>query len=312
MKPRSTAPDRVGRPWRAFMGMALGAGAVLSAAEGDAPQGTMPFSSQPDTHQRSEERLFPLLRTTLVPAERGRELPPPFGVMYVANWMDSDWTFTSASVSLAGSPYIGLDAADGATMDLKSRTNGAKADLWILPFMDLMVGFGRADIDATLGLRDIPIHYDAGLGGGTVVRGDAIIPMSFSGEYYSIGTVLAVAYDRLYVAADLSFVKTRLGGGDASLSADGFWTFTAAPKIGYNAGMSQIYVGARYLSKNEHYVGQVHLPSGQQLAFDVEVATASWVGNFGMRTVLRDHWEILMESALGNRQQITAGLGYRW
>lgn len=146
---------------------------------------------------------------------------------------------------------------------------------------------------------------------GTTVYGDAIVPMSFSGDYYSFGGVLAGAYKRLYGATDFSWVKTNLQG-NASLSADGFWTFTAAPKVGYNAGLSQIYVGARYISKNEHYSGTVPLPSGENLGFDVRVKTDSWVGNFGLRTVIRQHWEILMESALGNRHQITGGVGYRW
>ena len=102
------------------------------------------------------------------------------------------------------------------------------------------------------------------------------------------------------------------GSSNASLSADGFWTFTAAPKVGYNAGLSQVYVGARYISKNERYKGTVPLPSGNDLTFDVNVKTDSWVGNFGIRTVIRQHWELLMESALGKRYQITGGLGYRW
>lgn len=269
----------------------------------------MPFSSEPDTHERSQKRIFPLLGEKA--RERGRELPPPFGVMYVTNWMDSDWRFTSASVSLGNSPYINLDAAANATMDLQIQTNGFKADLWLFPFMDLMIGAGKVDVDAQLGLRDIPIYFDPALGGGTTVLGDKIIPMEFGGNYYSFGTVLAGAYKRLYAAADMSWVKTELQG-DASLSADGFWTFTAAPKIGYNAGLSQIYVGARYISKNEHYFGTVPLSNGQKLNFDVNVRTSSWVGNFGLRTVIRKHWEILMESALGTRYQITGGVGYRW
>jgi hypothetical protein len=177
--------------------------------------------------------------------------------------------------------------------------------------MDVMIGGGKVDVDAQLGLRDIPIYFDPALGGGTTVRGDKIIPMKFGGDYYSVGTVLTGVYKRFYGAVDMSWVKTMLQG-DASLSADGFWTFTASPKIGYNAGLSQIYVGARYISKNEHYFGTVPLAGGQKLGFDVNVKTDSWVGNFGLRTVIRKHWEILMESALGNRYQITGGVGYRW
>src|SRR4051812_11751153 len=184
--------------------------AATSRAEEPPAEGVLPFSSQPDTYQRPEKRIFPLLNDKL--KGRERELPPPFGVMAVTNWMDSDWKFESAAVSLAGSPFINLDAAANATMDLQIQTTGVKADLWVLPFLDLMIGMGHVDADAQLGLRDIPIHYDAAIGGGQTIRGDAIVPMEFNGDYYSFGMVLAGAYKRFYAAADTSWVKTNLSG----------------------------------------------------------------------------------------------------
>jgi hypothetical protein len=269
--------------------------------------GTMPFSDEPDTTYK--KRMFPLWQEKL--RKKGittRSLPPPYGIMLVNNWMDSDWRFKSAAVSLGGSNPISLDAAANATMDLNIGTRGVKADVWFLPFLDLMAGAGDVDVDVSLGLRDIPLDFDPGSG---YTYGDAIIPMEFSGSYYSLGFVLAGAYRHFYGAADFSWIKTSLSG-NASLSADGFWTFSAAPKIGYNAGLSQIYVGARYVSKNERYSGTVDLPSGNPLGFDVRISTDTWAPNFGMRTVIQEHWEFLVEVAGNPRHQITVGIGYRW
>ena len=106
-------------------------------------------------------------------------------------------------------------------------------------------------------------------------------------------------------------MKTSLNG-DATLSADGFRTFTAAPKFGYNAGLSQLYVGAGYVSKNEHYMGTVSLASGNDLGFDVMVTTDTWAPNAGMRTVIQRNLEVLMEVAFEPRHPITVGVGYRW
>jgi len=283
--------------------------AMAHAADSlSAEQGTIPFSEQPDTVY-AKKHIFPLWQEKV----KGRSLPPAYGVMLINNWMDSDWRFDSAAVSLGGSNPISLDAAANATMDLNIGTRGLKADLWLLPFFNVFAGGGVVDIDVSLGLRDIPLSFDPDLGEGEgdYVHGDVIVPMEFDGGYYSLGFVLAGAYRHFYGAVDASWVKTSLEG-NASLDSEGFWTFTGAPKIGYNAGLSQIYIGARYVSKNEHYTGTVALASGNDLGFDVKITTDTWAPNFGMRTVILEHWEFLVEVAGDPRHQITVGAGYRW
>jgi hypothetical protein len=295
--------------WKAFC--LMGVLAMSSIAVGRAQESATATPDSPDElalEEPTEKRLFPLFMDRLRLKEKQSMLPPPYGIMGITNWMDSDWEFTSASVSLGDSPYIDIPAAEKATMDLKSSATGIKADVWILPFLDFMIGGGSIDVDADLGLVDIPIGYSP-IGG--VVRGDKIVPMDFGGKYYSIGFVIAGAYKRFYGAIDASWVKTELDG-DASLSEEGFWTLTVSPKVGYNAGTTQFFVGARYISKNEHFVGTVPLASGQTLGFDVTVETATWSPIFGIRTIIRNHWELLMESSLGVRHQITGGVGYRW
>jgi len=300
---------------RTLLLVLLTAGLAVHASRADSTSvasGNIPFSDQPDTAY-VKKHFFPLWQEKLRVRGAVRSLPPPYGVMLIDNWMNSDWDFQSAAVSLGGSNPITIDAAQDATMDLNIGTLGLKADLWVLPFFNVFAGGGQVDVDVSLELRNIPLYFDPG---GVsrppqFVYGDAIVPMKFDGSYYSLGLVVAGAYRHFYGALDASWVKTSLEG-NASLSADGFWTFTAAPKVGYNAGLSQIYIGARYVSKNEHYTGTVALASGNDLAFDVRITTDSWAPNAGMRTVIRDHWEFLIEVAGDPRQQITAGAGYRW
>ena len=233
------------KPFCLFGVLAMGLVAAGRAEEPAAAPNATPSSDMPAMEEPAKKHFFPLFAEKLRLKERKFELPPPYGVMVLTNWLDSDWEFTSASVSLEDSPYINLPAAEKATMDLQSATTGMKADVWILPFLDFMVGGGSVDVDANLGLIDIPISYSP-IGG--VVRGDKVVPMKFEGEYYSVGFVIAGAYKGFYGALDASWVKTELNG-DASLSEDGFWTLTASPKVGYNAGLTQFYVGARYISK---------------------------------------------------------------
>lgn len=270
-------------------------------------RGDVPFTNVPDT-MYVKKAMFPLWMEKVRARGMAGKLPPPYGIMLINNWMASDWRFISAAVSLGGSNPISIDAAANATMELDINTRGIKGDIWVLPMLDVMVGYGEVDVDAQLGLRDIPVAFDVGSG---YTYADAIIPMDFTGTYYSVGGVAAGAYKHLYAAVDFNWLKTSLNG-DASLSADGFWTFTAAPKFGYNAGLSQLYIGARYISKNEHYTGTVDLPSGNPLGFDVRITTDTWAPNAGMRTIIHNEWEFLLEVAGGRRHQITVGAGYRW
>ena len=280
-------------------------GAARAADSTAVAKGTVPFSNDPDIVYK-KKALFPLWKEKLK-LDQLRRLPPPYGVMLLGNWMDSDWKFKSASLTIGGSNPIPIAAANLATMDLNIGTTGFKGDIWVLPFLDLMGGGGNVDVDATLGLRDIPVEAAV-----NPAHGDAIIPMQFKGSYYSFGLVGAMAYQHYYGAVDMSWVKTNLSSDEASLSSSGFWTFTAAPKFGYNAGLSQVYIGARYISKNEHYEGTVNLPNGNPLGFDVNITTNTWAPNAGIRTVIQNHWEVLMEVAGGVRHQITTGIGYRW
>jgi hypothetical protein len=294
---------------RLTLGLALAGGLLAGAAAAHAQDttGVVPFSNEPDVSHR-KKHIFPLWQDKLT-AEHMRRLPPPYGVMLIGNWLQSDWEFKSALVGLGGSNPISLDAAQDATMNLRINTNGVKPDVWLLPFLDVMVNVGRVDVDAELGLRNIPVDFDPVAGEYTYA--DAIIPMTFDGDYYGFGIVPAYGVGHLYFAADMSWIKTDLSGS-ADLSASGFWTFSVAPKIGYNAGLSQIYVGARYISKNEHYAGTIPLASGNPLSFDVEISTDSWAANAGMRTIIQNQWEVIIETGFGRRYQITGGVGYRW
>ena len=285
----------------------LAASGIALAQDSTVVRGTIPMSDQPDVAYVKAKHFFPLWQDKLT-TDQFRKLPPAYGIMAITNWLQSDWEFKSASIALGGSNPISLDAAEDATMQLEITTTGLKGDIWVLPFLDVMATYGDVEVSAELGLRDIPLDFDPGSG---FTNGDAIIPMEFDGTFYGVGIVPAYGYRHFYFAADMSWVKTKLSGS-AELDASGFVTFTAAPKVGYNAGMSQLYIGARYVSKNENYTGTVTLPSGNPLRFDVEITTASWAPNVGMRTIIQNHWEIIMEMAGGPREQMTFGVGYRW
>src|SRR4029453_6200815 len=119
----------------------LAATGVALAQDSTVVRGTIPMSDEPDVAYPGKH-FFPLWQDKLTP-EQMRKLPPPYGIMALTNWLQSDWEFKSASIALGGSNPISLDAAEDATMQLEITTTGIKPDVWVLPFLDVMFNVGR-------------------------------------------------------------------------------------------------------------------------------------------------------------------------
>src|SRR5262249_35907772 len=275
------------------------------------PQDSTRFSA-PDTSAAvtAKAHFFPLRKEL---AKDRPQLPPPDGVGLLANWIDPDTKFTSGTVAL-DNPNVPVEAATNCSMDITFSTIGPRADLWVLPILNLFVVIGQTDSDNRLVMRDVPVGFlppTAANPAGQVVRGDATVDFTLKGPYYTLGGVLSAGYKNFLSTVDFSASQTDFGKKGA-VQGDQSWTYSVYPRFGYVVLLSQVWVGARYLDVTSHYTGGAVLTGGQVLHFDVHMKTASWNAAAGMRTVLDDHWETLLELGFGQRHLMTASVGYRW
>jgi hypothetical protein len=253
--------------------------------------------------------FFPLMKELV---KDRPNLPPPYGVSVVANWIDSEWKFTSASVGI-NDPNVPVEAASNCSASIPVTTVGAKGDIWVLPFLNVFFTAGNANASNQLFLRGVPIKFiPPSLGQpAEVVRGDVIVDFMLSGSYYTFGGVIAGGYKKFFSSVDLSATQNNFGKKDL-VKSEQSWTYSAAPRVGYVIGLSQVWVGGRYFNFSTHYAGVVPIPTGQQFSFDVKLKTAAWNLTGGMRTVLKQHWELLLESGFGGRHVMIGSVGYRW
>ena len=270
---------------------------------------TSVYAQTDGSMEDGNEHVFPLMKDLV---KDRPQVPPPYGVSIVANWVDTDWNFKSAKVGI-DDPNVPAEFATNSAANIGITTTGVKGDVWVLPFLDLFLTVGNAHADNQLLLRGAPIKFiPPNIGQpAEVVRGDVVVDFNLDGTYYTLGGVLAGGYKNFFSSVDFSASRTNFGKKE-DVAADQSATYSVAPRIGYVVGLSQIWVGGRYFNYSTRYTGAIPIPSGQQFSFDVDLDTVSWNFTAGMRTVINKHWEVLLESGAGGRHMMTGSVGYRW
>jgi hypothetical protein len=259
--------------------------------------------------EEASEHVFPLWKELV---KDRPQVPPPYGVGVVTNWLDSDWQITSGKIGI-DDPRVPVEFASNSTANIRSNTLGAKADLWILPFLNAFIVVGDATAHNQLILRGAPLKFIPPSVGqpADLVRGDVETEFTLDGPFYTFGGVLSGGYKQFFASVDFSATETDFGHAD-QITVDQKVTYSIAPRVGYAYGLSQIWIGGRYLDVNTRIRGQTPIPSGQHFSFDVSIKTVAWNLTGGMRTVLHKNWEIMFEGGVGQRVMVTGAVGYRW
>ncbi|HEY2807930.1 MAG TPA: hypothetical protein VGI91_03985 [Steroidobacteraceae bacterium] len=250
----------------------------------------------------SSDSIFPLWKSLL----GDKKFLPPYGFNLVLLDLSGQWDVKDFSAAVNGNELVALNGR----ADVHPFTYGARADVWLLPFLNVFTVFGGVKMKIGVVGYDLPL----GVGGvpPEVIRGDVNFNLDFTGYYGGGGFVLMYAYQNLFTSVDYSTVWTHLQSATTGVEGNEVRTDTASVRLGYNAGAVQPYIGARWVKKIDHFEGTVEGPNGSPVTFAVDLRAPAWNYTAGIHAMVFKHYELIVEAGFGDRTHGLVNLGYRF
>ena len=261
-----------------------------------------PIAAVGEEGAASSDSIFPLWKSLL----DGKKFLPPYGINLVLFDLSGQWDVKNFSASVSGNELASLSGK----ADVHPFTYGARADVWVFPFLNVFATAGGVKLNVQVTGFDLPL----GVTGRPpeVVRGDIYFDLNLTGYYGGGGIVLMYAWQSYFVSADYSSVWTHLESSQSDVSGNELRTDTASFRVGYNAGPVQPYIGARWVKKIDHFEGTVGGPGGQPLTFAVDLQAPAWNYQVGIHSIVARRFELVVEAGFGQRTHGLVNLGYRF
>ena len=260
-----------------------------------------PLGGEPGT--AASTSLFPLWKSLL---EGRTGFPPPYGINVVLMDLSGHWDVKEFSASVAGNEVASISGS----ANVHPFTYGARADVWVLPFLNVFVTAGGVKLNVQAIGEDLPL----GISGipPQVVHGDLLLDLDFTGYYGGIGGVVGGGWKWFFASVDGSAVWTHLVSQTSGVEGNELATYTASFRAGYNGGTVQPYVGGRWVKKIDHFEGTVEGPGGKPVTFAVDLKAPPWNYTVGVRGIIAGHFEYVIEAGFGDRTHGLVNLGYRF
>jgi hypothetical protein len=275
---------------------------VLGAAVPAHAQQSGPVAAVGGDSAPASDSVFPLMKSLL----QGKNFLPPYGLNVVLIDLSGQWNVKDFSASVNGKQVLSVNGR----ADVHPFTYGFRADVWVLPFLNVFVTGGGVKLNIGVTGYDLPL----GVGGipPQVVRGDVNFDLDLTGSYGGGGFVLMYAWREFFTSLDYSTVWTHLQSSQSDVSGNELRTDTASYRLGYNAGVVQPYIGARWVKKIDHYEGTVETAGGQDLSFAVDLQAPAWNYTVGVHSLIARRVELVVEAGFGERTHGLVNVGYRF
>ncbi len=260
-----------------------------------------PILAEVEQPAGNSDSFFPLWKSLL---EEGKFLPP-YGVNLVLFDLSGKWDVKKFSAAVQGNELASLSGH----ADVHPFTYGFRADVWVLPFLNVFAVGGGLKLNVQATGLDLPL----GVSGfpPEPIRGDVALDLDFTGSYGGGGLVLMGKWRSAFAAADYSSVWTHLESSQSGVTGNELRTDTASFRIGY-VGAVQPYIGARWVKKIDHFEGTVIGPNGLPLTFAVDLQAPAWNYDVGVHAMMAGHYEIVVEAGFGKRTHGLVNVGYRF
>ncbi len=240
---------------------------------------------------------------------RGYELPLPFGVSFIYNYISRDIDVDDLRIGFNGaekqsvSDFVNL----GSTSDV--NVGLARVDAWLLPFLNVYGLFGY-------------VYNESTTRGTVTLPGPGPLPgrsFDFSGESELDGFVggggltLAAGYRELFVMADVNYSQTDMGFDDE------FKALVASARIGWNGKIAdrsmRFWGGVMYWDTYNTAIATVGVSGQGMVSFEADQGPEHpWNASIGTSIGLSRHWDFFAEYGFNfdDVQMFATGLTFRF
>jgi len=137
--------------------------------------------------------VFPLLGRQAI--ERGFDLPKPLGLNVVGVWVDQGIDIDALGLSTGSDPVVPIEAVKFGDNRSTVLTTNLRADLWVLPFLNVYGMGGIARANTTVEVTE-PISFTSSV--------------DQTGQYLGVGLTGAFGIKRYFTVVDVNWAWTDL------------------------------------------------------------------------------------------------------
>jgi len=269
--------------------------------EADLPHSALTTAPSAATESERWSSFLPLMKEEAL--ARGHELPLPFGVGFVYNYLQREIEVTDVRVGINGQPMESVNQFINLGSD--SRVNAAllKADAWLLPFLNVYGLAGYLDNrstsvgEVTLGAQQFTFE----------------VPTSLRGVVAGGGLTLAAGYRNFFLTADANYTITDLGFDDS------FRAVVVSVRTGWFGKVGSVpvrlWVGSVFWDTANTASSTVEVPGVGTVQFEADQGPRNpWNASVGCSVVLNRSWDCFVDYGfnLVDVQTFATGFTYRF
>lgn len=242
-----------------------------------------------------------------------RDLPRAFGIGIDYFNMSQPYQIDSLSFCTPPNcllPIPPITNVGAIVVDSDVENVDLKFDLWLFPFLNVFGIYGQIDGSTTVDLSNVGIPLPPQLNS---------IRISYDGDVYGGGLVLAVGGDKWFASVTSTFTDTSLKGSfTSSVEAT-----TIQPRIGVRASENtEVWIGGYFIDAEETHSGVIDLPLGPPVIPVPAIVPVDFAVNLsqqedfnfslGIHSMFSEHWEATVEVGGGDRNTVLGNLTYRF
>jgi hypothetical protein len=242
--------------------------------------------------------------------KRGYDLPLPFGVSLIYNYIERDIKVDDLRIGLNGETPKSVSRFVDLGSHSKVNVALTRIDTWILPFANVYGLFGYVHNESlTEGIAELPVPGPRPGSRTLALAGTSTLDGFVGGG----GLTLAAGYRQFFIMGDVNYSQTDMGFDDR------FHALIGSVRTGWNGKIASIptrlWLGGMYWDTANTASATVNVPGEGALHFDADQGPLHpWNVSVGASVAFTKNWEWFGEYGFNfdDLRMVATGLTFRF